>query len=493
MSSTWVLTASCTTILLLAVTGRAWADEPANPRWLTPDQAVAVALQNSPVLGGSVAQARQSRWALTSELTKFDPTLILDAGVTRSQSPSLSMAGTAVPRMDTASIGAELKKKLSLGTDLSLRVAGSWQQTQMAAMPGQSDLLTMGPGYGLSAKLGVTQPLLRGAGSEVNRTSILASEADRKAATHAEQLAAATLARDTLNAYAELWYASRNVTVQTKSLEVATGQRDDAALRERTGSVAQADVLSFETTVATRQESVMDAGKEQSSKRLELLRIMGSAADFTLIDELSVPASEQGDLVAEALANSDELRQLEASLEAATIRARTVADPQRSRLDLDAYMQVQGLGNKEVYPAFSQLVGGSAWSAHVGLTYELPISGKLEAEVRKAAAGVEAAQKNLLAARARIRTEVETLVLQERVARSRAELAERTVAIARQAADAQRARMQTGSSTALQVIEAENQVRSAELRALRATVDGFEAVIALRRVTGRLVQYTASR
>jgi outer membrane protein len=492
MSSSRVLIAFPTTILLLAAAGSAWADEPAKGRLLTPDQAVAVAIENSPVLGGSVAQARQSRWALTSELAKFDPTLVLDAGVTRSQSPSLATTGTSTPRVDSATTGAELKKKFSLGTDLSLRVAGTWQQTQMAAMPGQTDLLTMG-GYGLSAKLGVTQPLLRGAGSEVNRTSIVAAAADHKASSLSEELAAATLARDTLNAYAELWYASRNVTVQTKSLEVATGQRDDAALRERTGSVAEADVLSLETTVATRQESVMDAGKELSSKRLELVRIMGSGIDFAPVDELPVPASEQGDMVAESLANSGELKQLEASLEAATLRARTVADPNRSRLDLDAYVQVQGLGNKEVYPALSQFVGGKAWSAHVGLTYELPIGGRLDAEVRKAAAGVDAAQKNLLAARARIRAEVETLVLQERTSRTRAELAARTVDIARKAADAQRARMQTGSSTALQVIEADNQVRSAELRALRATADAFEAVIALRRMTGRLVQYKSNR
>jgi len=211
------------------------------------------------------------------------------------------------------------------------------------------------------------------------------------------------------------------------------------------------------------------------------------------VDNLAVPEPEQGDLVAEALARSAELKQLQATLDAATLRARTAADPYRSRLDLDAYFQVQGLGNKEVPPAFTQLIGANAWSAHMGLTYELPLSGKREAEASKAAAAVEAAQKNLAAAEARIRAEVDTLALQERAARSRMALAERTAAIARQAADAQRARMLTGSATALQVIQAEDEVRSAELRSLRATADAYEAIIALRRVTGRLVQYDADR
>lgn len=471
------------------------AQESARGQLLTPDQAVSIALDNSPVLGSSTAQARQARWALTSEATKFDPTLVLDTGITRTQNPSMSTSGTAVPKTDTASVGAELKKKFSLGTDVSLRLAGTWQQTQMAAMPGQSSMLTMGPGYGMSAKLGVTQPLLRGAGSEYNRTSIRAAEADQKAAHHGEENTASTLARDTLNAYAELWYAARNVGVQTRSLDVATNQRNDAAQREKTGSMAQADVLSFETTVATRQESVLEAERDQSSRKLELVRVMGAApqSDFSLVDELAVPPSEQGDLVAEAMASSRELQQLEDSLQAATIRAKVAADPYRSRLDLDAYVQVQGLGNKEVYPAFSQMVGGNAWSAHVGLTYELPISGKRDAEIRKAAAAVDATQKSLTAAQTRIRAEVETLVLQERAARSRAELAERTVAIAQKAADAQRARMQTGTATALQVIQAENEVRSAELRSLRARVDAYQAVINLRRATGRLVQYTAGK
>jgi outer membrane protein len=493
MSSVHFRVASVAAILLLAVARSAWADGPANGPLLTPDQAVAMAIEKSPVLGASVAQNRQYRWAMSSESEKFAPTLLLDGGLTRTQSPSASLSGTSVPRSDSASVGAELKKKLPLGTDMSLRVAGNWQQTQMAAMPGQSNLLTLGPAYGLSAKLGVTQPLLRGAGSEVNRTSILAADADRTAASIAERYAAATLARDTLNAYAELWYASRNVDVQAKSLEVSVTQRDDAAVRERTGSVAQADVLAFETTVATRQESLLDAERERSNKRIELVRVMGGGAspDFVLIGDLTAPSVAQGDPVATALTQSGELLQLEASLQAATIRARTAADPYRSRLDLDGYLQVQGLGNKEVYPAFSQLVGGEAWSAHVGLTYELPISGKREAEVSKALATVEAAQKNLEAAKARIRAEAETLMLQERAARSRAELAERTVSIARQAADAQRARMRTGTATALQVIEADNQVRSAELRWLRATTDAYEASVALRRMTGRLVEYSA--
>lgn len=483
-------------LLLVIAYGDAHADQPADSaQVLTPDRAVSLALGNSPVLGASAAQTRQSRWALTSEGAKFAPTLVLDAGVTRTQTPNAATSGTAIPRNDSATAGAEIKKKFSPGTDVSARLAGTWGQSQMASMPGQSSMLTLGPTYGLSARIGVTQPLLRGAGREVNRTSILAAESDRKAATRAEEHAASTLARDTLNAYAEVWYASRNVGVQKKSLEVATTQRDDAAARERTGSMAQADVLSFETTVATKQESVLDAGQALSSKKLELIRVMGGGveSDFSTVEELTVPPPEQGDLVAEAMAHSGELQQLDASLEAAKLRARVAGESYRSRLDLDAYMQVQGLGNKEAYPALTQMVGGKAWSAHLGVTYELPISGKREAEEARATASVEAAQKNLIAAQARIRAEVESLILQERVARSRAELAARTVEIAEQSAASQRARMQTGSATALQVIEAENQVRAAELRALRATADAFEAVMNLRRATGRLIQYTANR
>ncbi len=464
------------------------AAEPTQRPVLTPEQAVTIAFERSPVLAASGAQARQAGWALLSESARFDPVLVLDAGATRTQSPTFSISGTSLPRTDQATAGASLQKKLALGTDVSLRVAGTWQKTQLAAMPGQNTLLELGPGYGLSAKFGVAQPLLRGAGSEVNRSSIMASSEDRKTADLSNQLAASTLARDTLQAYAELWYAARNVQLQRKSLEVATEQRDTAAQRERTGSVAPADVLSFETTVASRQESVLDAEREQSSRVIELMQVMGGSSDFdfALVDELGLPPSEEGDIVGEALAHSVELRQVRSALEASTIRARTAADPQRSRLDLDAYVQVQGLGNNAVYPAVSQFVGGNAWSAHVGVTYELPIGEKWTAEQRKAQAMVDAARKSLEATQVKTRANVENMMLQERAARSRAVFAERTVTLARKAADAQRGRMQTGSATALQVIESDNQERSAEVRLLRATVDAYQAVIALRHVTGRL-------
>lgn len=479
---------SATAALLLAPASG--AEEPAGALALTEAEVVSKAVAQNPGLRASVLELESAEWGVVAEEVRYAFVLQIDGGVTRTASPGLIPGGVSTAESYSAEAGAELRKRLLWGTDLSFRLGGSWQLSDAARrdLPG-----ALGPAYGTYARFSVVQPLLRGSGREVGEADILVASARRTSAERARDRTASELLRSVVTAYWELWYADAVVGIQEQSRAVAIQQRDDAAARVKVGALAPADVLSFETRVATRDEDVLNAQVERQRRQAELSRQIGALREGSTLglpseDVPPTPAPPPADTEKAALAESVQLRELEAALELARLQARTAEDPQRSRLDLDAYVQADGLGNDEVGPAVKQLGTLGAVSAHVGLTYETPLddSGRRAAAAR-ARLAVDVAAQRLAEARQSVLSEVRTALTSEAAARRRLALAEETTRIAERQLEAERARFQTGASTALAILTAEDEVRSAQLRVARVRAELLEASLTLQHLTGRLL------
>jgi outer membrane protein TolC len=190
--------------------------------------------------------------------------------------------------------------------------------------------------------------------------------------------------------------------------------------------------------------------------------------------------------VEQALANSPEIKELEAQLRLTQEQIRTSGDAYRPRLDLEGYVQVAGLGNQEIPPAFEQMATARATSVHVGVVYELPLDdARKSSERARDLLAMQVAEQRLLAARQRIQTEVETLLEQERAARIRLQMAEKTAEIAAKQVAAATERFEIGV--------AEDELRKARLRAVRARIDLVEAEVQRDHATGRLLTRVADQ
>jgi outer membrane protein TolC len=349
-----------------------------------------------------------------------------------------------------------------------------------------------------SAKVGVTQPLLRGAGKDVTLAAYHQAQAQETASERERDRAATTLAHDVLVAYWELWYASKAVEVDAAARETAKAQRDDAVLRARTGSLAPADVLTFETQLSTKEESLIQSELDRSTRQNDLGRLLGRdrAPGDLAVSEAEPPAAKDlpGELVNRALQGSPDVAVNEANVTTAEVQARTAADPYRPRLDLDAYVQAQGLGNKNVPNALSQLTTGGVLSAHVGLTLELPLKKtRYRGESERAQATVAAARDNLGATRNQVAADVTTLAQQRELARRRIELASVSSHYAEQQLAAERALFTTGSATALEVTQAADNVQAANKRLARARADVIQADLGVAYHLGTLLKDAISR
>jgi outer membrane protein TolC len=109
-------------------------------------------------------------------------------------------------------------------------------------------------------------------------------------------------------------------------------------------------------------------------------------------------------------------------------------------------------------------------------------------DVRRAALATQSQALTLEATRQQSISDLGTLTARDAEARSRAQLAAQTLAIAEKQLSAEQERFRTGGSTALQVRTAEDDVRSARLRRLRALVDLVQIGASVEYVTGQALQ-----
>jgi outer membrane protein len=501
----------CAAILLSAAGGHVHAqDAGAAAGELGERDVVKVAVEHYPGLSASLRELESARWGVVGEEGRYGPVLVLDGNFTRaeSQSPftgtvfsgidpvnmvplSMQVSGVSETINRRAEAGAELKKHLTFGTDLSLRVSGGWQDTQN----NRNLTFVSGDVYLVTTKLTLKQPLLRGRGRDVNEATLRSMRVQQSEAEHARDRLASELLRDVLGAYWELWYAERTIAIEDASRGVAQKQRDQARARTETGSLAVADVLSFETEVAQRDEALLAAKGERQQREHELRRLLGVLSG----DAIALPDAEpevrgvsaSADAEVELLAESRALREAKAQVERARLEAKTAADPLRSRLDFDSYVQVQGVGNgnDDIGNPVSRYGTDPAVSAFVSLTYEQPLDSRQHrAAAARARLSVEVAEQRLRELQNQELTQLHAALSRHEMQRARIDLTRETVRIAEQQLAAQEARFVSGSTTPLAVIEAEDGVRTARLRVARAQADLELSTLAIEHATGRLLE-----
>ena len=349
-------------------------------------------------------------------------------------------------------------------------------------------------GYAVAGRASISQPLLRGAGTSVGELELRSARVGRSVAERAERRVTSQLVRDVLLAYWELWFAGEAARIDESALELARRQESEAQARVAQGALARTDVLTFSTRVAELEESVVAAGIQRTQRSLELARLMGSGdpAAGELVATAAPPppgrTASRADIEAALRGGSVELAELEQQVRLARTRAEIAGDAGRPRLDLEGFVESQGVSER-VPRAFARAGQMSFITAHVGLVFELPLDdSRKNAERASAILSVRLAEQNLKAARDRIAADAVLVVANEAAAEQRLSLAQRTMALAKQTSDAERARFEFGQSIAIQVQQAEEDLRRAQLRVARARVDLVETQVVVSHLGGRLLE-----
>ncbi len=461
---------------------------------LSPDQAVSRAAEHSPSLRAALQDLRAARAARLGVEVARAPSLV--AGLGGSYAESLGSTGEGTVSNRSMRIDGDLAVRyvthagtqldLGLGTSVARRVANRDVSTTRS--------LALGPSWASDVSLSVRQPLLRGAG-DVREAELAAAHASETAAVHRQAETAGALVGDVLDAYWELWYAERALEVEEAAFALVEQQHREAGLRAGTlGTLAPSEVLRFELEVASMGESLASARATRDLRAVELGQLLGldPAAALSLAAAVSAPEGVDTPTLAEVIerarAGSSSLLALRKELDSSRHRLRLAFDASQSRVDLLGSVSLGTLFSADT-PQFWQLPGDRpAFGAMVGLEVELPLgrspgdAGLIESRARHEAAAARY-EAELAATEAR----AASLVRQLAAAEDRVLLATRTADIAGRLADAERQRLELGTSTPLELLEAQQSHRQSELRLLRALVDRAMTAVALQQLTGTLV------
>lgn len=468
----------------------AWALPAWSQQRLGPEEAVSIALRENPALAAAMAGLERAHWAVTGEDAAFTPTLLIDVGAQHSESPAFQNGDVVTAGVDRLTVGSRLSQRLRLGTELALRLEHNerWED-------GRRDvsLFAVGPVYDTSARLELTQPFWRGSGRDVVEAALYQARALATEAERAAERTASQLIRDVIVSWWQLWLADESLRIEEESLLLARRQRDEAQRRVELGTAAPVSVLTFETRVAEREEGVATALRMREERAVALAAQLGNA-DLELV--ASTPAFAPVELPEQELARrralerSPEVREAQASLLTATTRQAPTADPFRPRLDVQGFAEVGGLSS--IYAGFGE---GEpfAWVAGVNLIFETPLSAnRHRAAAAQARLAVQEADRRLEEARLQAASGVDSERARLESAQERVRLSRRTLEVAEAQLAAEERKFEIGTSTPIEVLQAEEAVRAARLRVATAEVDLRSAEASLAHLMGTLVERWAS-
>lgn len=462
---------------------------------LTAEDAIAQALAENPALRAALFDALAARLAHDAARNARVPLLVGSFDAVQNESFAATGNGLVrnLNRQGMASLG--VKYTTEVGTTLELTVSGGAQARRVNRDAASTTVVQITPYYSAQTQIVARQPLLRGAGRDANMAEIRIAEQSALAAQESQALAASEVIRDLLVAYWELWYADRALEVQREALALTERQEAEARARaEVLGTAARVDALAFAAEAGSLRESLATAEAARRSQSVTLGAYLALAPElaFGLVPSGTPPSSvtlpSLEALIEIAMAESPEIATFQAELETRRLELAAARNDKRARLDAVVTAGLAGLYTDDALQGLKLPGGRPATFVTGGLELELPLGPSRQKSIYdQRVAALSATEARFEARKLAIAGEVARLYENVRVAFERVSLAMRTAEIARELAEAERARLALGTTTSFDVLRAQQNERETELRELRAKVDAVAEMLRLEHALGKLL------
>ncbi len=445
-------------------------------------------------------QQREARGA-------FDP--ILSLGVTYAQTErylntilELSAESGIVRERTLTAEYPSLTGKLVTGTQYNLSLV-------TPVVESNNPLRLYDHAYQPVLLFGVTQPLLRDFGLEVNQVRIRMAERAEASSISAVETRMLAVIREVETRFWAVRYAQEHVGVAHGALELAQDLAERLGRSRGAGLATDLEVAEAKTAVAARGADLARARADLVTAQAQLRLVMDprgrTGASLTVAGDAPDP-SPPADLAgrqARALVHRPELRQQEGVIERMSLEERLAKNNTQWRLDLLGGLGWDGLSGRglnstvtapsssglpsrlqgqdtygDSFRGFLSPNGNVNWS--VGVRLQLPV-GNNEALARLAQVRLARQQEELrlLLLRSQIATEVETAFQELTALCARRSAAEESVSFARAQLDAQQRDLGAGRVTVRRVLEAQDALVRAQDTLTQAWTDQAVAMARL--------------
>jgi len=473
-------------------TSTAPADVPALPveagttLSLTLEDAYAIALQrNLDLQVGRYSLAALGQGVLARSGV-FDPSLTAGASISSMESPAVSeLEGAEVAESQSNRYDLGLAQVLPTGTQLGLQLASRRTYTNNV-------LYFLNPSWNSSLTLSVTQPLLNGFGTLVNRSGILiaANLREQSAAGFSTQVVATLQSVE--RAYWDLVAAREEVGVKQQSLDLAARLLDETRQRVDVGTSAPIDLVQSEAGVATRRQELIYARNAAANAEDALKALLGFDTPDEWTTAIATTDSYEADTIhtdlaasiETALAKRPEMEQQRLALESSELEVKLARNAVLPRVDLEGSYGYAGIGGRgenvdgSVDDSWRQIRDTDFPSWSTGISLSVPLGNNdARSSLAQRRFEVEQGKVELAKLKQSIIHEVRIAVraLDDGAAAVEAAVASRE--LAQRNLEAEQTKFANGLSTNYLVLQVQEDLALAQLSELNARI-GYRKVIA---------------
>lgn len=460
----------------------------ATRRELTIEQARAEAIRNNLDLRVSVMDPRIAREETTAERARFEAVFRPSARLSSTEPALLEdrTTGTSArARTDSVELGAGVSIPLRTGGRASVDLTQDYRE-------GNSPFSDT-PAWGSSLAFSITQPLLRGAGREVNVAPITIAAYREQISEARTNLSVISTLAQIERSYWRLSAARKELDVRQQQYDLAMAQLQRAQRRFDRGDTPEIDVVRAQSGLAQRLEAIITAETSLLIEQRELKRLMNTPDASVTSGGLLVPLTEpapmdydldSASLISVAMQRRMELLEIELSLLSDSLNITVARNNLLPGLDLTGTYSTAGLG-RDLGRGIRDMADIRAQGYSVGVTGDIPL-GNEAAEARERRAVLTRLQR--LGTRASRRQLIEQDVLDavdrvrsgwQRIMAAR----QSTILAARTLAGEQR-QFDAGARTSTDVLDAAAALADAQSAEIRALIDYQIALTDLAVATG---------
>ncbi|MCK4791284.1 MAG: TolC family protein [Desulfobacteraceae bacterium] len=443
------------------------AAEPPKPKVmeLTLSEAVFLALRDNYSVKSAYLDRVAQKFSLEVTEDIFTPKGSISTGFERSKSD-----GSDARRWD---VTPSVDWKIPTGAQFSF----SWANI---GNRGESDDLFTATGTAT-----VTQPLLKGAGFDVNMAPIQQARNTEKINILGLRSTLSTTITSVVLAYRNLVLAAKQLEIQRFSLERSKQLIETNRVLIESGRMASQELIQAEADAASREVSLAGAENNLDAANFKLLALLALKKHTRIVPteprEMPEVELEIGTLQQIAFANRPDFLQAELNMENLHLGKLLADNNRRWQLDLSA-----SITNSKSAESFSPSYGGSSsndWQVGVGMT--IPFFDKSrDLAPLQAKIAMEKGELSLLDLRERIEREVLDGVRDVRIKRRQVDLASRALSLAKQKLEIEQVKLNVGRSTNFQVVQFENDLVSMQNQELSAIFEYINALNSLDETLG---------
>jgi outer membrane protein TolC len=447
---------------------------------LTLRKAIALAIENNLAIKVGEFEPDIAAARITSELGAFDPALRAYA--------NRNVFNSASGENDYGAYGLGLGGKSVYGTDYQLGLATTGGSN--SRFPNL---------YSSGAQFALTQPLLRGFGSDVNLAALRIARNNRQISEWAFKQEIIDVVTQTVFVYNELYSALRNYEAARHSRDLALELCKQEETRAEIGVKIELDVVTAQAEAASREEAVILAKNDIENNERYLKQLITSDTEKLLAMRISIeppPIAAIGgvDLPAglrAALGERPDYRQALISLQTRHINVVTARNSALPRLDLVGSLNLIGLDSNDISESLSfwNNRGGNPQNWSIGTVFSLPIPNRGARGQLKAARLIDAqALIGLKQLEQSIIVNVANAAGQIETARKRIDSTQEALRLAKESLDAGRKRHEFGSATTFEVLQLQKAMTDAQAALIRAEADYHKAISEYDRQTGQTLR-----